>query len=120
MPAGGRLDTFRQSFNEERPHEALGQATPTSRYAVSNRPFPARVEDPWYDAHHEVRRVRSDGTIKWRNELIFVSEALIGELLGLISPSCRFHRFTAARLGRREALRNRNSLNHVPGSQCQP
>ncbi len=72
-------------------------------------------------------------------ELIFVSEVLVGELvglteieedhwlvkftpieLGLISPSFRFHRFTVARPGRREALRNRNSLNHVPGSQCQP
>ena len=30
-----RFDTFRQSFNEERPHEALGQATAASRYAVS-------------------------------------------------------------------------------------
>jgi hypothetical protein len=119
MPAGERLDTFRQSFNEERPHEALGQATPASRYAVSTRPFPARVEHPWYDADRQVRQVHSDGTIKWRNELIFVSEAFVGEL-GLISPSGRFHRFTAPRLGRREALRNRNSVNHVPGSQCQP
>jgi transposase InsO family protein len=133
-----RFDDFRRRFNEERPHEALGQVTPASRYTASLRPYPARIEDPWYDADHQVRRVRGDGAIKWRNELIFVSEALAGELvglaeieedqwlvkfaeieLGLISPSGRFHRFTAARPGRREAHRNPDSVNHVSGSHCQ-
>ena len=31
----------------------------------------------------EVRRVRSNGQIKWRGELVFVSEALVGELVGI-------------------------------------
>ena len=45
--------------------------------------MPERVEDPWYDADHEARRVRSRGEIKWQGEYAFVSEALVGELVGL-------------------------------------
>ena len=33
--------------------------------------------------HFEVRMVRNDGTIKWRGAHLFVSDALIGEPVGL-------------------------------------
>jgi len=47
------------------------------------RTLPTRMEDPWYDADHQVRRVRWNGMIKWRGEEIFIGEALAGELIGL-------------------------------------
>jgi putative transposase len=78
-----RFDRMRQEFNELRPHEALGQQPPARLYAASPRPFPARVDDPWYDATHQVRRVKENGTIKWDGDEIFVSEVVRGELLGL-------------------------------------
>jgi transposase InsO family protein len=78
-----RFDAFRRHYNEERPHEALGQRPPAELYAPSPRTMPERLEDPWYDAEHEVRRVRTSGDIKWRGRFAFVSEALIGELVGL-------------------------------------
>ena len=78
-----RFDAFRGHYDEERPHEALGQRPPADLDAPSPRAMPARVEDPWYDADHEARRVRSRGEIKWRGEYAFVSEALVGELVGL-------------------------------------
>jgi transposase InsO family protein len=78
-----RFEHFRQDFNYVRPHEALDQNPPASCYSPSPRPYPARVEDPWYDADHAVRRVRSNGEIKWGGDFIFVSEALIGELVGI-------------------------------------
>jgi transposase InsO family protein len=78
-----RFDAFRRHYNEVRPHEALAQTPPAERYAPSSRALPDRVEDPWYDADHEVRRVRLNGEIKWRGEYVFVSEALTGELVGL-------------------------------------
>jgi len=78
-----RFDAFRRHYNEERPHEALGQRPPAELYAPSPRAMPDRVEEPWYDADHAVRRVRSTGEIMWQGERIFVSEALVGELLGI-------------------------------------
>ena len=47
------------------------------------RTLPTRMEDPWYDADHQVRRVRWNGMIKWRGEEICIGEALAGELIGL-------------------------------------
>jgi transposase InsO family protein len=53
-----RSDRFRRHCNENRPHEALGQKAPAR--------LPVRLEDAWYDADHEVRRVRPGGQVKWR------------------------------------------------------
>jgi transposase InsO family protein len=78
-----RFDRLRREFNTVRPHEALAQQPPARCYVASPRPYPARLEDPWYDATHEVRRVRETGQIKWRGDLVFVSEAVRGELVGL-------------------------------------
>ncbi len=64
-----RFDAFRKDFNENRPHEALGQVPPPSRYRASPRPYPAKIEEFWYDADHAVRRVRSSGEIKWGGDL---------------------------------------------------
>jgi hypothetical protein len=79
-----RFDAFRTVYNCERPHEALGQQTPASRYQPSRRRYPDRVEDPHYGDDVAVRRVRSNGQIKWAGELIFVGEALIGEPVGIL------------------------------------
>jgi transposase InsO family protein len=78
-----RFDQFRRHFNEERPHEALGQRPPADLYAPSPRDMPERLEDPWYDADHQVRRVGTRGEIKWRGEFTFISEAVVGELVGM-------------------------------------
>jgi hypothetical protein len=83
-----RFDHMRGEFNSERPHEALGQTPPARHYVPSPRPYPARLEDPWYDATHQVRRVRDRGQIKWGGEFVFVSEAVCGELVGLAETEC--------------------------------
>jgi hypothetical protein len=78
-----RFDAFRRHYNEQRPHEALGQRPPYELYTPSRREMPDRVAEPWYDADHEVRRVRPPGTIKWKGDQIFISEALVGEFIGI-------------------------------------
>jgi len=78
-----RFDAFRREFNGERPHEALGQHPPSRFYTASPRPYPDRVDDPCYGRDEEVRRVRSSGEIKWRGSKLFISEALIGEAIGI-------------------------------------
>jgi transposase InsO family protein len=78
-----RFDAFRRHYNEERPHEAIEQKPPARLWTPPTRTLPSRLEDPWYDADHEVRRVRPLGTIKWRGEEVFIGEAFSGELVGL-------------------------------------
>jgi transposase InsO family protein len=78
-----RFERFRYEFNFLRPHEALDLSTPASRYRPSPRSFPQRIEEPVYDSDLAVRRVRSNGEIKWGGDLIFVSEALAGEPVGI-------------------------------------
>lgn len=78
-----RFDRFRQEFNHERPHEALGQTAPAQHYTSSPRGYPARIEDPSYPPDYQLRRVRSNGEIKWAGEKIFLSVPLIGEVVGV-------------------------------------
>jgi transposase InsO family protein len=78
-----RCDAFRIEYNTIRPHQALGQVPPATLYVPSPRPHPVRVEDPHYPETAAVRRVRSNGQIKWGGALLFVSEALIGELVAI-------------------------------------
>jgi len=77
------FDTFRHAFNEERPHEALGQRPPAELYRPSPRPFSGRLREPGYPCGHEVRRVRHNGEIKWQGQTVFIGEALAGEPVGL-------------------------------------
>lgn len=78
-----RCDSFLKEYNTTRPHEALGQIPPARLYAASSRPYVEVTAEMQYPALTEVRRVRSNGQIKWHGTLVFVSEALIGELVGI-------------------------------------
>ena len=83
------FDDFRSSYNEERPHEALGQQPPASRYCPSARQYPRRVDEPEYDSGTKVRRVRNNGEIKWQGQKVYLSKALCGEPVGLIPQDDR-------------------------------
>ena len=78
-----RFDAFRHDYNHNRPHEALGQKPPASLWQPSPRRYPESLAEPWYDASHALRRVRSSGDIKWGGANIFISETLAGESLGI-------------------------------------
>ena len=130
-----RFDIFRERFNQYRPHEALGQETPGSFYQPSPTGYPEKLEHPWYDADHAERRVRKTGEIKWGGDLIFVSEVLAGEPVGVAETQTgdwivryanidlgvinqttkKFIRFTAGRPPRCETKQNRNTVTHVSG-----
>jgi putative transposase len=78
-----RFDEFRQEYNEERPHEALGQAPPGSVYTASGRLWPSRVPEVNYGPDEEVRWVDGGGRIRWQGRRVFISHALAGEPVGL-------------------------------------
>lgn len=79
-----RLRVFREVYNEERPHQALGNQTPATHYVVSPRRFDGVLREPSYSGDHAVRRVRHNGEIRWRGNMIYISAALTGEPVGLI------------------------------------
>ena len=78
-----RFDDFRKRFNHERPHEGIDFKYPASLYKPSPRSYPCALRDPEYGADCQVRKVRSNGEIKWRGELVFVSQVLDGEPVGI-------------------------------------
>ena len=77
------FDSFRKTFNFERPHQALQQERPASLYVPSPRPFPRNPEPVSYPAHFEVRQVSNDSTLRWRNQKVFVSHLLRCRPVGL-------------------------------------
>jgi hypothetical protein len=77
------FDRFTACYNEERPHEALDMRTPAEVYSPSPRSMPSRLPEFEYVDIFEVRRVRTDGTIKWEGDHVFIGEAMSGELVGL-------------------------------------
>jgi putative transposase len=79
----GRLHAFQRLYNEERPHAALGNDTPSEHYAPSPRRFDGILREPDYAADLTVRRVRSNGEIKWQGNMIYINGALAGEPIGL-------------------------------------
>jgi hypothetical protein len=78
-----RFDQFRRVYNEERPHEALGQETPAMHYRPSDRSYPGRLREAEYPTDWQVRRVSPGGQIRWSGERVFVAHALEGEPVGL-------------------------------------
>jgi putative transposase len=73
-----RFVEFRQEFDFERPHEALGMQTPGSLYVPSPRELPEHLPEPEYPAHCAIRQVRANGILHFRDRSIFLSELLIG------------------------------------------
>jgi transposase InsO family protein len=78
-----RFETFRRRYNDERPHEAIGDRTPSSLWTPSTREYPERMTPPIYPAHVEVRRVSSAGTFRLHAQQPFLSQVLRGEDIGL-------------------------------------
>jgi len=59
------FDHFRRSYNEERPHEALGQKTPASLYTPSLRPLPATLPPLVYPISCQTRHTDYNGRFAW-------------------------------------------------------
>jgi putative transposase len=84
------FDEFREEFNQERPHEALGQKTPASRHELSRRPFPERVGDPEYPSEFELRRTGARGELSFSGKRLCMGETLTSQVIGIeeVSDGC--------------------------------
>ena len=88
-PAGNRgaqqrrFNRFRRIYNEERPHEALGQHPPATCWDRSARPLPARTPEPEYSPYALKRRVSETGAFGMQGHQIYLSSALKGQWIAL-------------------------------------
>ena len=70
------LAEFQSSYNQRRPHEALGMQRPADRYRPSARAYQERVR-PWeYPPGSEVRRLNGAGSLSAAGQRWFVCAAL--------------------------------------------
>jgi putative transposase len=77
------LESFRNDYNFERPHEALNMRKPGDYYTASNRTWKGVFKPPEYDRSiFDVRKVEKGGQIKWRGNHIYISDTLKDEYIG--------------------------------------
>ncbi len=80
--AQAALDLWREQFNQQRPHEALGMRCPAELYRDSDRAYagsPADLDYPGMDT----RKVGQLGVIHWCGRPWFLSTSLDGWSVGL-------------------------------------
>ena len=78
------LDRWRVVYNLDRPHEALDDDVPASRYRPSPRPMPDRLPEVEYDAHDVVRCVpTSNDYVAFKGQRWKVPQAFRGEKVAI-------------------------------------
>lgn len=77
------FDRFRREYNHERPHEALGMATPASRYRLSPFAFPEALPPIGYFASDIVRKVGPAGYVSYHKNRYHVGRAFSGDPVAL-------------------------------------
>ena len=77
------FDDWRAVYNFRRPHEALDDQPPGTRYAPSDRVFPGTLPAIEYGPQDTVRMVHDRGRVKFRGRIVRVSHAFIGQPVAL-------------------------------------
>lgn len=78
------FNQWRLIYNLERPHEALGQEVPASRYRPSDRAMPDRIPKVEYDEHEIVRTVlATKNYVSFKGRLWSVPQAFRGERVAI-------------------------------------
>lgn len=78
-----QFDWFRYDYNNDRPHEALGQEPPGKHYTKSSRPYIERLKPIDYDLDYSVRSVRRNGYFRFNGQLYYLTDLLHKERVGL-------------------------------------
>ena len=79
-----RFRAFQRVYNFERPHAALDHDTPAEHYRPAARRWDGILRAPPCPDDAERRRVRRNGEIRWRGELVYLNQALAGEAVALV------------------------------------
>lgn len=111
------FDAWRTVYNFERPHEALGQDVPASRYRPSPRSMPSRLPNVEYDAHEIVRTVpTTKDYISFKSRRWKVPQAFRGERVAIRASAVDGHYgvFFGAHQIATIDLTNPKGVGHVP------
>lgn len=88
-----RFDSFREEYNQERPHEALRMKAPATAYRPSQRPYPEQLSTPEYVDSDFVRTVYPNGGVRFGpKSTFFLSSALEGHPIGITQVEDRLWR----------------------------
>jgi transposase InsO family protein len=77
------FDEWREEYNRERPHEALGMKTPASVYTRSTRVYDPKLDGIDYPIGFRSRTVNDRGYISFRNERYFIGNPFAGYNVGV-------------------------------------
>jgi len=78
-----RFDEFRDEFNHDRPHEALGMKRPAEIYEPSPRPYLATLPEPTYPEHDDVLHVDRNGYMYFCGKQFYFAAALASQYVGI-------------------------------------
>lgn len=68
------FDQWRPIYNQQRPHEALGLATPATRYQASRRSLPKALAPIEYSPGDLLFTVKGKGEITWLNRTYYLGQ----------------------------------------------
>ena len=125
-PAGSRraqqrrFDRWRHEFNHERPHEALDNKPPATRFAPSALRYPRPPIRFDISFLSRQLRVERDGTVRIDRQRVFISTALHGEDIELLPETDRRWRvlFGPIVLGTLDAEDLARGLSLAPRRSC--
>ena len=101
--AQGHFDSYREFYNNERPHHALQLDTPSSRYVKSEKQYDPRVREWDYPNGCRRRTVKESGYVTYGGQGYFLSEAFGGKEIAVREshiPGCITLFFRQFRIGR--------------------
>lgn len=75
------LSDWRNCYNNERPHEALGMKCPSDIYVPSSRTYSDRVCKFEYGGNYHVIKVNSWGYVRFDRWQIYLSETMVDEYI---------------------------------------
>jgi transposase InsO family protein len=111
------FDRWREIYNFERPHEALDQKPPASRYARSRRSMPRRLPEVEYDDGDILRTVpRSKDYVSFKGRSWKVPQAFRGERVAIrpLNTDGKYGVFFASRQIATIDLTQPKPVSHVP------
>ncbi len=76
-----KFAAWREKYNNERPHEALGMKRPADVYEPSKREYKEKIEKFEYGGQYHVIKVNSWGYVRFDKWQIYLSETMIDQYI---------------------------------------